>query len=1398
VVTTADLVVMLRDTAGRPVTARSHVALSDGPDGRQVARADGRAGEASRFVFVVEHGEYWLQVTADGYSRYEAWVAVGVGAGIARGAGDDLVIVLGPADAEVEESGDEGSRITDRITAFALLRGYPANEPPPQGRQAALEQKARMLDPDVLNAGVTVREIGSPVAIVSFGDIGRWVRVDAPVTEWPALVAIGYHDGDLGWVDAASLVVVEFDAERRALAIVPGSVADGSHRVVRAPVRRPGIYGLIGMPAHAAVRATAELFHRFTAELLAEQQRGERALHERLCQVALCTPDLRKASGREQGVPIPPGRHTFDACTYCENLELLPGGLPEGELLDNPPAPPIPGGCNWTGLGPRNVNGRIRTLAAHPSQGGALYAGSANGGVWVTMNAGLSWTALMRDQAALEIGAIASHLTDPANPAGAVTIYAGTGEATWWPGYAGVGVLKSTDSGATWSATGTLPGAGNRGFSSFVIDPSSVTINPATTVVYASGPQGLYRTQDGGATWTLLLAGEINNVVLDPVAVGVIYAGVAYQGIQRYDPGTATWSPFTTGMSTPFPQLSLIDIARSAPHQMFAKLDETVYRYDAGASSWVSLGNHGGTTYGYWNNVLAIDPVNSGVVFAAGLYPERSADSGATWTVIGGLHSDQHAIAFDAANPLTVYAGNDGGVYRGVYPTPTSAGTWIKASNGLVLTQYNDVGVSPAGPTVLGGGAQDNGTSRTLGGLTWDFILGADGGFFVMDPDDPYIIYAESQSGGLDKSVNGGASFAGIGTGFPGGPWVTPIVIDPGSPAEPNRVLFAAGNDGRVYRTANSGGTWSPSSPALGGTPNAIAIAPASSAVIYAGSDSGQLWRSSDNGSTQANWANIAVGLAGSITLPGRAVTDVIVHPGDANTVFVAFGGFASVTPATPAHVARGVSTDGGTTWTWIDLTANLPDIPVNALAVRPGSPVTLFAGTDVGVFTSADGGLSWTPFGAGLPNVVISDLDLSPARDVLRAATYGRGMWQIHLDPPCLDVDLYVRDSVLDTGETFPSPSGVADPRTLGVDAFWWQSPDIKVDASPYYTVPVVFDGVDFDGETAEDVVRNDPGHPAPNRLYVQVHNRGPFVASNVKVKVLYANASAGLPALPGDFWASYPNDWTAASGWTTVDPTVPYQLVPQLLPATPAVLRWDWVVPPSANAHTCMLLVVSCDEDPVLRSDAVPDDHLLNVVVPMDKHVALRNLHVVTGSAPPGHRQPFGMLVDLHNPLRHAGLFDLRVDLTAVPGRSRVALVLPDVDLSGAVAVLAAKGIEIGDVTGPDWWQQYLGDRDDDQSDRDHDHGDRDDGGRGPWTYQIHLDDLDIDPCTGRRTVDVPRIPIGHGGLLTAGLVIVLPEDTAPGSSHYVTVTQWERSTLLGGSTFELRLPPREVAAS
>ena len=1042
-------------------------------------------------------------------------------------------------------------------------------------------------------------------------------------------------------------------------------------------------------------------------------------------------------------------------------------------------------GCNWLPIGPRNINGRIRDMAVHPTDGNTLFVGSANGGVWVTHDAGQSWRPLMRDEGALEIGAVAVHLRDPSLPAADTVIYAGTGEPTSWPGYSGIGVLKSIDSGTTWNLIGALPVPGNERFSVVLVDPNTVTSNPLSTTVYAGGaPGGLYKSTDGGTTWQLLLNKEIKGLAMDPTDHSTLYAAVPYEGIYKHDPVTNSWTAFNVGFPSTFPLLILIAVGQSAPHKMYAKLDETAYVYDSATSRWQSLGSHGGTTYGYWNNVLAVDPQDSNIVYAGGLYLERSFDGGQNWQSIGGLHADQHALAFDSTNHLTVYAGNDGGVYRGTHATPMDSGVWTKVSDGLIITQFNHVGVSSTSPAVdiIGGGTQDNGTNRTVGGLTWDNILGADGGYYLVDPNDPYIQYAESQNGIIYKSTDGGTSWTFSGSGFPGGPWVTPILLDATSPLEPNRILFAGGND-QVFRTTDSASNWSASSPSLGGGGiNSLAISPTSSAIVYAGTGFGKIWRSSDNGATMSNWVDITTGtVAGSTTLPGRSVTDIVVHPTDPNTVYVTFSGFESMTPATPGHVFRGESTDGGISWKWENISSNLPDIPASAIQANPNFPDVLYIGTDIGIFATNNGGASWQDFEPGLPNVVITDLAINSNGDLLRAATYGRGMCEIQLRPRCPEVDIYIRDNKLDTGETVPSPSNVLDPTMPGGSVYWWESADIKIDSYPYYAVDSLFDGIEFDLSTNEDVIRNDASHPDPNRLYVQVHNRGPLPAHNVKVKVLWLDCAAGTPFLPADFWSNYPNDWTSPTDWKTVDVSTPFQTISELQPNTPKIVMWDWTVPATASDHVCILCVISSDEDPVNRSDAVQDDHKPWIIAPNDKHISQRNLHVVTAPALRPRPEAIKTVLDLHNPFDFHQYFDIVIDKRLIPKKSKLSILLPKVEMRRIhnKDIATTRGLEFTKAGGKQWWKdkvQGIAKKD--------------------WEYDFTLKgggDAAYSENKGLEIIHEVMIP--PSSKIQATLVISPPPKAEPGSTYRFAILQRYKETIMGGSTYEVRICPNEV---
>ncbi len=899
-------------------------------------------------------------------------------------------------------------------------------------------------------------------------------------------------------------------------------------------------------------------------------------------------------------------------------------------------SPPVAGVCNWVSIGPRNINGRIRSIAIHPTNGDIVYAGAAEGGVWRSTDAGQSWYPFMQYEDALAVGALA---IDPTSPN---TIYAGTGEPTWWPGYEGVGVLKSMDGGATWSPTGAI---GNGHIARLTIDPTN------TNIVYCAGfPGGLYETTNGGTNWSTILAGDVTDFVLDPTSTSILYAGIRNDGVYKSTDRGGSWTKLAGGLPATASNRVMLSLCAASPQTVYAKLDQTVYKTTNGGTSWANLGTHGGSTYSYWCTYVAVDPTDPAIVFAAGVSLARSTDGGANWSsVLGGsdwekdrLHPDQHAMAFDPANHLRIYAANDGGVYL----STDGANTWAKVSDGLVVTQFYDVGVSSATPSMLGGGTQDQGTNITVGGLTWHYLFDADGGFVVFHPVDPYIMYGETQHNNIKKSTDGGASWSSATSGLTGsGPWIGAIVIDDASP----NTLFTGRQ--KVFRTTNGAASWSASSPTVGGNVSAIAIAPSNHQIIYAGTSTGKIWKSTDGGATLAGWSDVT-----AAPLPNRFCTDIAVDRANPNIVHVTFSGFNSSTPAAPGHVFR--STDGGANWTDISGTpgtiTGLPDIPVNAVEIDAHSATTLYVGTDIGIFRTTNVGASWTVFEAGFPHVAVVDLELDESRDILTASTHGRGMWQMRVDPTvsCSDVDIYMRDDFLDTGQQIPSPSNVVDPLSvvrggsIGDKVYRWQSPDIKVDAQPYYVPDALFDGVEFD----RDLTHDNPVRTKVNRVWVQVHNRGPLTANNVTVKILWADATAGLPALPADFWTSYPNDASNVSVW---HPIGAYQTISVLEPTRPVVLSWNWTPPATAATHSCILAVIDSPNDPIPAANKVLS---VNWLIGNEKHISLKNLHVI--NAPPGPGPAPVTEIDFHNDTKQRRLYDFVIDRRFLPAAGRLSV--------------------------------------------------------------------------------------------------------------------------------------------
>ena len=368
----------------------------------------------------------------------------------------------------------------------------------------------------------------------------------------------------------------------------------------------------------------------------------------------------------------------------------------------------------------------------------------------------------------------------------------------------------------------------------------------------------------------------------------------------------------------------------------------------------------------------------------------------------------------------------------GTYTGGSPPVDWRKVSTGLAVTQFYDLATSPTTPSMLGGGCQDNGTVLSTGGLSWRQVHGGDGSYLAFHSTSPWTLWVErwsSTRSAIRRSVDGGTTVNGFpdaDTGVVGSAEmpVTLLAIDSANPA----VLYA-GTD-RVYRTANGNDpqannvTWSAVSPATNSVITEISVA--ASDLVYAGTMSGRLYRA-----TAFSGVNSFIEVTPQVVeWPTRWLSGVTVVLGPPEVVYVTFLGYSTTGGAD--QVWRGVIDPATGQFASMqnisqNISGNLPDVPVSALVLDPAAPAVLYVATDVGVFRYH--GAQWDTFDEGLPRVMVVDLAIDPARGVLRAATHGRGMYQMRLAAVCPTVDIYVRDNILDTGEVIPSPSGAWNP---------------------------------------------------------------------------------------------------------------------------------------------------------------------------------------------------------------------------------------------------------------------------------------------------------------------------------------------------------------------------------
>lgn len=660
----------------------------------------------------------------------------------------------------------------------------------------------------------------------------------------------------------------------------------------------------------------------------------------------------------------------------------------------------------WTFAGPENIGGRLTDIEVSPVNADYIYLGAASGGVLFSDNGGTSWQNLFNNMPVISVGDLA---IDPSNPN---TIWCGTGEANSSSfSFLGDGIYRSDDGGFNWQHKGLSRSA----YIGRVIvghsNSNRVYAAACGNLFSSNDERGVYRTADGGNTWQRVLYVTDSTAAIDlvqhPTDPDILYAtmwervrGLTYRrsfgassGIYKTVNGGNTWTKLTSGLPSGQVGRIGIDISKSDPEILYAvcdlpNSDVGVYKTTNGGTTWTRTND--GYLYGMMSNFgwyfgqIRIDPADPDKVFVMGVPLNYTTNGGATWQESSGwdFHVDHHAMYFTAEGKI--YEGNDGGFYK----SSNGGLSWSKVNN-LPLTQFYAIDIDTKNPEVLIGGTQDNNTIITYTGNTndWIPILGGDGMYCLIDYQHPDTLYAEYQYGNLFRSTNRGMSMDYI-----SGPmssdrvyWSAPLVMHP----QVSSTLYFGTY--RVWKTDDIGDSWTPVSGDLTGglnnpfsTLSTMDISPLDPSIIVTGSCDGRVNVTSNGG---FSWKDISEGL------PQRWITRVKTDPHDVNTIYVTLSGFRW--DETYSHVYK--TTDLGDTW--LEIGEGLPEIPVNDLVIDPLEPGRLIVGTDAGVYATTNDGAQWHWIWNGVPAVPVCALKVHQPSRTIVAGTYGLSMYRASLD---------------------------------------------------------------------------------------------------------------------------------------------------------------------------------------------------------------------------------------------------------------------------------------------------------------------------------------------------------------------------------------------------------------
>jgi len=745
-------------------------------------------------------------------------------------------------------------------------------------------------------------------------------------------------------------------------------------------------------------------------------------------------------------------------------LQIGPTAIPDGQTIS---------GYYSDANIPAIVTGRITSIVIDHKDTNVIYLGTAQGGVWKTIDGGRNWKAISDYLPSIAIGALAM------DPHDSNTLYAGTGEGNIFSSYAnlgshpehyyGCGIFKSVLGGKNWEIIGENNPFIGASFYRLCIDPYN------TSIIFAATSYGLYRSMNAGKDWTPMSNGlptDINNnlirandIVINPFDDRIAYVAIYGDGVYKSSNANDD-NPLWTKLNIEdnregnIRRIS-IDISKANPEILYVLMSrnrlldknydkskgddlqyhiiDSFFRSIDGGITWHNIRLPGlGTKddkspwekdsigkQGFYNLNITVDPKNYDIVYLSGtsLWRAKRDNKADTWFIedIGKpIHPDHHAFAFDPTDSAIIYAGNDGGIYKSV----NRGETWYDDINeGLCITQFEFMDHHPTSDAVIFGGTQDNGTLQYRNSPAFYYSDYGDGGFVSIDYKNPNniihqytynVIYHSKKAGALDSWVRIPVKYREKKKiKDPPSLFYAPFTLDR---ENPKNIAFGSN---KIYLDNDQGlKKWKHSlelSP-LDQDELVSAINFVNSDLMYVATVFGKVFRLVKK---EQKWD---ISRIDTDPLPRLYCWDIDLFPDDPNSIVTVMAGYGSQQESQSNIWYGRPSKNTPNKYEWKNISgegrSKLPSTPINSIVIEKEEPYRIYVGTDIGVFRSSNKGNSWIRFSEGLPNCAVYDMRLNSEKKLLRVITHGRGIWERQLDIENYnDVNLFIRNNIMDSG---------------------------------------------------------------------------------------------------------------------------------------------------------------------------------------------------------------------------------------------------------------------------------------------------------------------------------------------------------------------------------------------